>query len=227
MLLEVIAESLEDARVIDQSQADRIELVKSMDEGGLTPPLELVNEVVKHVNIPVRVMVRPHSRSFIYTSEDKERMIQYVHRLKTLNVDGIVFGALKDDSSIDFEFLDKILEAKGKLKITFHRAIDSLKDHFERELIELIKRNIDTVLTSMNKPNAMEGIYSYNQFLPEFIHHRVELLAGKGLNQSNLQNFIEQTQLTHIHIGNAAKHQSQVNVTKINELKTIMIQAIE
>ena len=62
MLLEIIAETVEDAREAEQGGAGRIELVRDLDRGGLTPP-PLIEAVLKAVRIPVRVMVR-ESESF-------------------------------------------------------------------------------------------------------------------------------------------------------------------
>ena len=47
--LEVIATSVDDALAAEQGGAARVELVRSLDRGGLTPPLALVDAVLAHV----------------------------------------------------------------------------------------------------------------------------------------------------------------------------------
>ncbi len=69
MYIEFIATTIEDALIIEESGADRIELVSSLAEGGLTPSHALIEAVVNSVKIPVNVMVRPHSQSFCYTQK--------------------------------------------------------------------------------------------------------------------------------------------------------------
>ena len=56
--MEVIAETVEDAREAEQGGAGRIELVRDLSRGGLTPLPALIDAVVHAVRIPVRVMVR-------------------------------------------------------------------------------------------------------------------------------------------------------------------------
>ena len=73
VLLEVIATTVADARLAAQAGANRLELVTAMGEGGLTPSLGLIEAVVAAVTIPVNVIVRPHSRSFVYDADDYAR----------------------------------------------------------------------------------------------------------------------------------------------------------
>lgn len=64
VLLEVIGTTREEVVTAARNGADRIELITAITEGGLTPSLGLVQEAVEAVDIPVNVMIRPHSRSF-------------------------------------------------------------------------------------------------------------------------------------------------------------------
>ena len=57
-LLEVIACTVDDAVAAERGGADRIELVRDLGRGGLTPDIALTAAVVDAVRIPVRVMIR-------------------------------------------------------------------------------------------------------------------------------------------------------------------------
>ena len=69
--LEVIACSVEDAVAAERGGADRLELISHYEVGGLTPPLELVQDVLAAVSIPVRVILR-EDESFFITDEKKK-----------------------------------------------------------------------------------------------------------------------------------------------------------
>jgi copper homeostasis protein len=56
-MLEIIATTVEDAKRIEASGANRIELVSALTEGGLTPSYGLIKKVVESVTIPVNVMI--------------------------------------------------------------------------------------------------------------------------------------------------------------------------
>ena len=66
-LLEIIAETIEDAKAIEKGGADRIELVSALALGGLTPSVGLVKRVLETVHLPVNIMIRPHDHGFFYT----------------------------------------------------------------------------------------------------------------------------------------------------------------
>ncbi|HPZ51055.1 MAG TPA: copper homeostasis protein CutC, partial [Propionibacteriaceae bacterium] len=57
-LLEVIALHAADAQRAADGGADRVELVGTMDDGGLSPEPGLVEEVRRTVSIELRVMLR-------------------------------------------------------------------------------------------------------------------------------------------------------------------------
>src|SRR5690625_5318990 len=88
MLLEVIATNLNDAINIEKYGGDRIELAVNMEEGGLTPPIELTREVCEAVEIPVYVMVRPHGKSFIYDEEDKKTILNDIKQIAKTKAKG-------------------------------------------------------------------------------------------------------------------------------------------
>ena len=59
-LLEVIVSSLEDALEAERggTGAGRLEIVRNLELGGLTPSFETVQEICQRVAVPVRVMLR-------------------------------------------------------------------------------------------------------------------------------------------------------------------------
>ena len=77
-LLEVIAASVADAKAAQEGGADRLEIVRDLDQGGLTPPFDLVEEIAAAVEIPIRVMLR-ETPDFDPTGID--RLAPYAGRL--------------------------------------------------------------------------------------------------------------------------------------------------
>ena len=70
--------------------------------------------------------------------------------------DGIVFGILKDDGTVDIARTRILRERIGTRQAVFHRAFDVTPDPF-RALEELIDLGITRVLTSGQKNGAPEG----------------------------------------------------------------------
>ena len=61
MLLEVIVQTVADARAAARGGADRLEVVRAIHDGGLTPDLAVVRQIAAEVSLPLRVMVRENS----------------------------------------------------------------------------------------------------------------------------------------------------------------------
>ena len=72
--------------------ADRIEFCSNLDEDGLTPKTDDLILIKKLVSIPIRVMIRPHSKSFVYNEMDIEIMKNTIDLCKQHDFDGVVFG---------------------------------------------------------------------------------------------------------------------------------------
>lgn len=215
--IEVIAWTVEDAILIEEGGADRIELVVELERGGLTPPLELAKTVVNSVNIPVRVMVRDTDESFIYDEETMNSHIEYVKQVKQINPEGIIFGSLTKEGNIDFDQLKSLIDIKGDMKFIFHRAFDELKDNWKEEFEKLSKYNVDTLLTSGTKENAEEGI----DILKELVSLKtINILPGKSIGIDNARKIINETNADWIHVGYSVRDENgNIDIDKIKKLK--------
>ena len=163
--VEIIVLNGEDARTAEAYGADRLELVSAIAEGGLTPSYGIIKTVVESVKIPVMVMVRPHSYSFVYRKDEWDAIRQDIKVIKELGAAGIVFGALTEKQTVDFDMLSMVLEEAKGLSITFHRAID------ETDSLEVYKSlcqspyHVNRILTSGGKPTVQEGLYSLKRMM--------------------------------------------------------------
>ena len=147
MLLEVIACSVNDALEAERGGAGRLEVVRELGKGGLTPALELVEEIANVVSIPVRVMIREREGYAAGGAEAVEQLARLAAGCAALGVDGIVMGFLRD-SRIDEAAMKSVLAAATPVRVTFHHAFDDLPDPIAT--MHTLRRwpQIDRVLTS-------------------------------------------------------------------------------
>src|SRR2546421_13095154 len=96
IFLEVIAVSVDDALAAERGGARRIELISRFDLGGLTPPLELVRDVVNSVGIPVRVMLRESADFDVRDESERAKLCATARELAATGIDGLVCGFLLD-----------------------------------------------------------------------------------------------------------------------------------
>ncbi|WP_085524433.1 copper homeostasis protein CutC [Tuberibacillus sp. Marseille-P3662] len=225
MLLEVIATNVDEARVAAQNGADRIELIDCMEVGGVTPRPELIEEVIQAVNIPVNVMIRPHPLSFRYDPNDFETMNRDMKRVKQLNGNGIVIGALTEEKHIDEENMLSLLREVQGLDVTFHRAFDEVADQIAslRRLLQFPQ--IKRILTSGGAVAAPKAIHHFKKLVEHAEGTGIAIMAGSGLNLSNLQAFIEQTGVHEIHMGKGVRYgnsEKGIDPEKLKKVKQIV-----
>lgn len=206
MLLEIIATCVDDAITAEQNGADRLELITAITEGGLTPGIGLVEEVVKAVQIPVHVMVRPHSRSFVYSTHDIATMTAEVKAIRKAGAAGVVLGMLTPDGKIDEVSLANMLEWTGSMQVTFHRAFDELEEQFEGLRTLLKYPSVTRVLTSGGPQPAPQAIPRIRELVEQTKGSELKILAGNGLKWEIIREFIDQTGVSEVHFGSAVRY---------------------
>ncbi|MCW5971125.1 MAG: hypothetical protein KIT57_21680 [Blastocatellales bacterium] len=75
MILEVIACSVRDAVAAAEGGAGRLEIISRLDLGGLTPDPDLVEAILKVVQLPVRVMLRESPGYTIADRAERRRLL--------------------------------------------------------------------------------------------------------------------------------------------------------
>ena len=176
---EVCVDNVKDAmRAVDLG-ANRIEYCSKLSEEGLTPEIEDVKFLLKNIKIPLRIMIRPHSKSFKYSEQDISIMLRDISNFKKIDVDGIVIGCLKEDDEIDIKKTNLLIDKARPLKVIFHKAIDITSDPL-KSLKNLIKySNINGVLTSGGFKKAEDGVKLLKKMLDICPINFELIIAGK------------------------------------------------
>ena len=205
MIVEIIATSLEDAIAAERSGADRLELCMALSEGGLTPSLALVEAVVSGVDIPVHVMVRPHSRSFHYTENDLAVMVADIRHFKQAGVAGVVFGAVTEENKVDTRAISFLLKEAEGIDVTFHRAFDVIEDQLEALEVIASFPQICRILTSGGQAPAPESAEQLKKLVENARDTTLEILAGNGMTPQTFSALVRKTGLKEVHFGSAVR----------------------
>ncbi|MCX4163919.1 MULTISPECIES: copper homeostasis protein CutC [Paraburkholderia] len=205
VLLEVIATTVADARLAAQAGADRLELVTAMGEGGLTPSIGLIEAVVDAVPVPVNVIVRPHSRSFVFDAHDLAVMTRDVRAIVAAGAHGVVTGMLTEAREIDCEGLARLIDVAGDLAITFHRAFDEARDLHEAFDTLLGFEAVTNVLTSGGKPSVLDAADTIRLLVQQSAGSHCTVLAGAGLTVDAIAGFVRATGVAAVHFGSGVR----------------------
>lgn len=132
ILVEACCASVEDVLFAEQAGCNRVELCSAMTLGGFTPSVGMVREIKKHSKIPIMAMNRPRSGGFCYTNAEFEMMKEDASALIAEGVEGLVFGILREDGTVDSERCRELIrhishesmKLPKRVQTVFHRAID-------------------------------------------------------------------------------------------------------
>lgn len=176
-----------------------MELNSSMFLGGITPSIGAV-KTAKKAGISIMAMVRPREGGFCYTDLEFEAMLVDAADLMDAGADGIVFGILLPDGTVDktrCAQMMQVINSRGKASV-FHRAIDVVPD-WKQALDTLCELGVTRVLTSGQNPNVYFGAATVKAMV-EYASGRIEILPGAGLTLENSKKVLEITGCRQMHI---------------------------
>ena len=197
-MVEVCANGAESCIAAQEGGADRVELCAGIPEGGTTPSYGEI-KVCRRVLTTTRlhVIIRPRGGDFLYSDLEVERMMHDIAICRDLGVDGVVFGCLNADGTIDVGNNRRLMEQARGMSVTCHRAFDRAADP-ERALETLIDLGFDRILTSGQQPKAVQGMDLLAR-LNRQAAGRIILMAGSGVTEQNIRTIRDTTGLNEFH----------------------------
>lgn len=219
--LEIACFNLQSAIIAQQNDADRVELCANMKEGGTTPDFEISKAVREVLSIDLNVMIRPRGGNFVYSDGEFEQMKTEIVQFKKLNVNGFVFGILKEDGSVNKEQNKELVALAHPYLCTFHRAFDVVKD-VNQSLESVIECGFKAILTSGQEKNVVEGIEVLSE-LVEKANNRIMIMPGGGLRSTNIGLLKEKTKAVFYHSSAITDSSETANGNEVKALKGNLI----
>lgn len=195
MIIEACVETLDQSVLAEQLGADQLELCARLDLGGISPSYTLIKSVLDHVNIPVKIMLRPRGGSFIYTDKEILLMQKEVELHSTLAIDGFVFGCLNKEHQPDIKQTKMICSWVHGKSLTFHKAIDDCTDIFSA-LKELEQTDVEFILSSGGKLTAAAGAETLARMQDL---STLKIIAAGKITKDNLTAIAKKTRLNYFH----------------------------
>jgi copper homeostasis protein CutC len=222
LLLEVIVQSVADARAAAEGGADRLEVVRAIRDGGLTPPLELVRAIAAEVSLPLRVMVRENA-GYSTNGEELPALRLAIAGFAAEAVDGAVLGFAVEHEPAIRETV-RVLEAAPAIKATFHRAFDDLCNPLEAidRLAEIPQ--IDRILTSGGAGIPAERCGRLRRYTAR-ANGRLIIVAGSAVDEEMLAFIARTGCVAEVHVGRAARadgnQESPVSAARVARLREL------
>lgn len=219
-MLEVIVQNPRDAYLAEQYGANRMEVVSAISEGGLTPSFGAIKEIVRVSNLPAMMMIRPHSFSFVYDESARIVMERDIAFAKEVGVQGIVYGGITEDGKIDRALLEKVIDWKGDLDLTFHRALEATKDiEASYKVLREYGKDINQLLTSGGTRSALDSLPRLKRWIQDSKENpdSFQILVGSGVKPENIATFQATLNHTDYHVGSAAREASDFSKDILKE----------
>ena len=215
--LEIACFNLESALIAQNSGADRVELCADMSVGGTTPTIEIIKQAREYLTIDLNVMIRPRGGNFVYSDAELEQMKSEIETIKKFKVNGLVFGILNEDKTINCKQNLALVELAKPLPCTFHRAFDEVLD-YKQALEDVISCGFSTILTSGTFPNVMEGKEVLKQLVIQ-ANNRIEIMPGGGLRSTNISELNKMVNANWYHSSAITDGSEIANPEEIIQLK--------
>ncbi|MEN6299582.1 MAG: copper homeostasis protein CutC [Anaerolineaceae bacterium] len=197
ILFEACVDSVESAAAAQEGGANRVELCADLLEGGITPSAGMLYLTRQHLQIPIHVLIRPRGGDFCYSDSEFNVMRLDIEIAKQCGANGVVFGILKPDGSVDVGRMANLIALARPLSVTFHRAFDMTHDPY-RALKTIINLGIERILTSGQAASALEGAELIGE-LVQRAGQDVIIMAGAGVNEQNVSEIIRTTGVKEVH----------------------------
>ena len=207
-LIEVCAANIQSVIAAQKGGAKRIDLVDNLFEGGTTPSFATIKKVRELLDIKVNVMIRPRGSDFFYDDLEYEIMQNDILKCKDMGVDGVVFGILKPDGTVDTDRTKKLVELAWPMSTTFHRAFDVTSDPFNA-LEDIISCEVERLLTAGQKNTVPEGMDLIAKLVSQS-NGRIILMPGSGINENNIREIATKTGATEFHMTGREKVESKM-----------------
>lgn len=197
ILKEACVGSYIEAKKAEDLGADRIELCDNLNEGGTTPSLGTIKIAKETISVPIFPIIRPRGGNFIFSEEEIKIMERDIELCKSLNIDGVVIGALTSNNEIDEDVIIRLIEKAKGMNITFHMAFDLIENR-KAAIDKLIQLGVNRILTKGGNKSAMNNLDILRETV-EYAGNRINILAGGGITKDNYKYIVDKTCVKEVH----------------------------
>ncbi|MCA0361697.1 MAG: copper homeostasis protein CutC [Armatimonadetes bacterium] len=197
VVLEASCGTVEEARLALAHGIDRVEICAALSTQGVTPSPGAFLSVRESTDGPVFAMILGAENGFTPCEDEFQAMLRDARWFAQNGADGLVFGLLNDDFSVDLDRNARLIEASQGLPCTFHRAFDLTPDALVA-LAQIGDLGFARLLTSGHAPDVskgIEGLAMLRANLPEGL----ALLPGGGVRAENAVSVLKASGASELH----------------------------
>jgi len=230
-LLEIIVETVADAKAAEAGGASQLDLKCDFVEFGLTPSIGTVEQVRAQVNIKILMMIRHYANGTVLNSDAIKIMLRDISLGAKYGADGFLLGALTNEGKIDKDAIRRFQDAAGEIPLHFHLAWE-MTENPEQALEDLIELGVKSVRATGGQGiggKAADGLARLKRF-QEQSANRIDLLLAGGVSSENIGHFVKTTGIRNAHAGTSVREprtsKGAVKEAKVRLLRTALDEAV-
>ena len=202
--VEICLSDIDSAVAAYKGGCTSMEVCSSRIQGGITPSIGLVQEILRrHKNeVEVHVLIRPRPGDFNYSDNEFDVMLRDILMFMNAGVDGIVVGLLTSSGDVDMSRMKVVRELAKDISLTFHRAFDVSRDP-GTALQDILSLPCNRLLTSGCCSSAYEGRYKLKELVHETSRTNMKIVAAAGVNSANVGEILEFSGVYGVHAGSS------------------------
>jgi copper homeostasis protein len=191
MIYEAVIENACGLERMLERGAGRIELCDNMAAGGTTASIGVAKHILgrcRGAGVPVMAMIRPRGGGYAYSADEIKIMLDDIAAMRSIGMDGAVFGATTADGRIDIPAVKALAEAAGPMQKAFHRAFDHIAESERPLAIDLLANLGFARILTHGGEDESAGILQNAPKIREYIGYaagRIAILPIGGISVEN------------------------------------------
>ncbi|MFD1672471.1 copper homeostasis protein CutC [Agrilactobacillus yilanensis] len=174
--------------------ANRIELNDNLAVGGTTVSHGVLAQAAQYTQehqISLVAMIRPRGGNFIYNDVELKMMESDLFTAQSFGVDGVTFGALRQDGTLDTEAMDMLIGAAGGMDLIMHMAFDQIPEADQLAAIDWLEEHQFSRILTHGSPDLSQPILDNTAHLKTLIDYTktkdITILPGGGITADNAE----------------------------------------
>lgn len=222
-IIEICLGNIQDVKTLEKYDIDRIELNSALELGGLTPSISTLKKARAISTKNIACMCRCRGGNFSYTEDEYETMFSDAKLMLENGADGIVFGFLNPDNSVNEEKTKQMIDLihSYNKEAVFHKAADVSND-IDSTVATLARLKIDRILTSGQAvyPDILKGCIKIKEL--HELYPNVQFLPGGGVRVNNIVDVIKTSNAGQIHMTSKKTYDGEYIGLDEDQLKQLL-----
>lgn len=172
--------------------AQRIELNDNLAVGGTTVSHGVMAQAARYTQehqVSLVTMIRPRGGNFIYNDVELKIMEADLFTAQSFGVDGVTFGVLRQDHTLDQEAMEMLAGAASGMTLVMHMAFDQIPEAAQFATIDWLEAHHFSRILTHGGPDLATPILDNQAHLKALIDYtadkEISILPGGGITEAN------------------------------------------